>query len=76
MVYGINAQATRGYPTLPAANWVVSQWSEGKGSYTQTVWRATKYVGCADAFNSSDRVRDMCSVSICLYAKVRVVVSC
>jgi hypothetical protein len=71
MVYGINAQARMMYPNLPTTQWAVNQWEEGSRGYTQTVWKATEYVGCADAFKSSDVPSERCSVSVCLYAKVR-----
>mmetsp|Transcript_6618 Transcript_6618/g.14339 ORF Transcript_6618/g.14339 Transcript_6618/m.14339 type:complete len:239 (-) Transcript_6618:28-744(-) len=38
------------------------------GSYTQAVWRATEYVGCADA-KGTDSSGKPCVVSVCRYAK-------
>ncbi|KAL7465567.1 hypothetical protein ACHAXS_005887 [Conticribra weissflogii] len=38
------------------------------GSYTQAVWRATEYVGCADA-KGTDSKGKPCVVSVCRYAK-------
>lgn len=38
-------------------------YQEGSGHWTQAIWRATKYVGCATAFRSSES----CHVFVCRY---------
>lgn len=38
-------------------------YQEGSGHWTQVIWRATKYVGCATAFRSSES----CHVLVCRY---------
>lgn len=74
MVNGFNLSARKGYPRVPTTEWVVKQWEsdiddESKnGSIRQVLWSATGYVGCADSYNNEEK----CSVTVCLYAKVSV----
>ena len=71
--YGVSSSARQGYPNLPTTNWVVSHWEENIEDDTknypivQALWSKTEYVGCADSYNKSKK----CSVSVCVYAKVR-----
>lgn len=73
MQYGINVNGRRGYPNVPTTEWVLKQWEskiddeENNGMIVQALWSGTEYFGCADSYNSVDK----CSVSVCLYAKVR-----
>ena len=71
--YGINFSASQGSATVNSVQTIVNSWMGGlnsgypsNGSATQVLWSATKYVGCADSYNASEK----CYATVCLYAKV------
>jgi hypothetical protein len=73
MQYGFNVNARKGYPRVPTTEWVLKNWEskiddeENNGMIVQALWSGSEYVGCADSYNTVEK----CSVSVCLYAKVR-----
>ena len=78
-VHGENIASHSGtgsWAELRTPDSILTRWVEGEkdlhwpevGHLTQAIWRATKYVGCAEA--SKPRVGGgMCHTQVCRYAK-------
>jgi hypothetical protein len=71
--YGMTYYKSMMSTKVPTVSKAMSSWegtlSQGypaNGAMTQVLWSATKYVGCADAYNGDA----MCYATVCLYAKV------
>mmetsp|Transcript_26941 Transcript_26941/g.56708 ORF Transcript_26941/g.56708 Transcript_26941/m.56708 type:complete len:233 (-) Transcript_26941:189-887(-) len=73
--YGWNTAGKQGSPDFRSVEDVMTIWENklDKGrpenyEFTQVLWQATEYVGCADAVSppASDKV---CTFSVCYYAK-------